>query len=236
MTKKGTPVAAIAPKAATKVASTMRFGSTTPRTVDFVLTDGDGGVSNTAQQTVNVTSVNDAPTALNNTLAIDEDTSHVFTLSDFNFADVEGDSLSKVQITSLESAGSLQLSGVDVTLNQVITAADITAGNLTFTPAADASGAPYDSFGFKVHDGTTYSASAYTMTVNVIAVNDAPIVATPGAALSYTENDPATIIDATATVSDVDLLDFNGGQPWRRGVYLNLDVCHVRERVDIQLK
>ena len=35
--------------------------STAPRTIDFVLTDGDGGASNTVQQTVNVTNVNAAP-------------------------------------------------------------------------------------------------------------------------------------------------------------------------------
>ena len=32
------------------------------RTVQFVLTDGDGGVSNAATQTVNVAAENDAPT------------------------------------------------------------------------------------------------------------------------------------------------------------------------------
>ncbi len=65
-----------------------------------------------------------------------------------------GDSLFQIEITSLETAGSLQLGGVDVTLGQVISAADIAAGNLTFTPAADENGAGYDSFGFRVHDGT----------------------------------------------------------------------------------
>ncbi|MCS7469466.1 DUF2341 domain-containing protein, partial [Stieleria sp. ICT_E10.1] len=35
--------------------------STAPRTVDFVLTDGDSGTSNTAQKTINVTAANDAP-------------------------------------------------------------------------------------------------------------------------------------------------------------------------------
>ena len=47
--------------------------STATRTIDFVLTDGDGGTSNTAQQTVNVTSVNDDPlVAANNELSLSQ--------------------------------------------------------------------------------------------------------------------------------------------------------------------
>lgn len=42
-----------------------------------------------------------------------------------------------------------------------------------------------------------------TSTINVTPVNDAP-VASGGAALAYTENDPATAIDTTITLSDVD--------------------------------
>jgi hypothetical protein len=38
---------------------------TTPRTIDFVTSDGDGGTSNIVQQTVYMTSVPDAPTAVN---------------------------------------------------------------------------------------------------------------------------------------------------------------------------
>ncbi|MBN3924983.1 DUF4347 domain-containing protein [Nostoc sp. NMS4] len=36
--------------------------STTPRTISFVLTDGDGGTSTTVSKTINVTAINDAPT------------------------------------------------------------------------------------------------------------------------------------------------------------------------------
>ena len=104
--------------------------------------------------TVDVTPDNDAPTAADNTVVTLEDTAYVFTAADFNFSDIDtGDTLQHVQITSLETAGALQLSGVDVVLNQIIDVADITAGNLTFTPAQDQNGVAYDSFGFKVSDG-----------------------------------------------------------------------------------
>ena len=118
--------------------------------------------------------MNDEPSGADKTVTTLEDTVYTFTDADFNFSDVEGDTLASVKITSLETAGSLQLSGGDVTLNQVITRANIDANNLTFTPVANASGAGYDSFGFSVNDGTSDSATSYTMTIDVTAVNDIP--------------------------------------------------------------
>jgi len=141
-------------------------------------TNQNSGTTNTndiiqSQNTV----INNSPTAAVNTIATNEDTQFIFNANDFNFSDIDGDSLSQIQVTSLESAGALKLNGVDVTLNQVISKADIDSGLLTFDPAADANGASYDSFQFKVHDGTEYSASAYSMTVDVNAINDAPTAA-----------------------------------------------------------
>ena len=137
---------------------------------------------------------NNAPTAADNTVTTDEDTTYTFAASDFNFADPDtGDALASVTITTLESAGDLDLDGTDVTLNQVVTKADIDAGKLTFTPAENANGSAYATFGFKVNDGIADSTDAYTMTVDVTAVNDPPTVAnaipdqtaTVGAAFSF---------------------------------------------------
>ncbi len=57
--------------------------------------------------TVDVTAVNDAPTAADNTVTTNEDTAYTFTASEFGFSDIEGDSLTKIQITTLESTGTL---------------------------------------------------------------------------------------------------------------------------------
>ncbi len=65
--------------------------------------------------------------------------------------------------------------GHAVTANQVVAATNI--GTLTYTPPANANGTGYASFTFKVSDGTAESAAAYTMTITVTAVNDAPTVA-----------------------------------------------------------
>ena len=63
---------------------------------------------------------------------------------------------------------------VAVTQNQEITASDITSGYLRFRPDANENGNSYTTFGYQVSDGSVYS-SAATMTVNVTAVNDAPV-------------------------------------------------------------
>jgi Ca2+-binding RTX toxin-like protein len=131
--------------------------------------------SKTSSATASVVNVNDAPTANNRSLTAVEDTARVLTVSDFGFADVDtGNTLQKVTITTLETKGALKLNGVDVILNQVITAADITAGKLIYTPATNANGTAYTSFGFKVSDGSLLSTAAYTATLNVSAVNDPP--------------------------------------------------------------
>ena len=48
--------------------------------------------------------------------------------------------------------GTLTLSGVGVIAGQSISAADIAAGNLVFTPTANANGVGYASFTFQVQD------------------------------------------------------------------------------------
>jgi hypothetical protein len=125
--------------------------------------------------TVTINGTNDAPTASHRTVTTNEDTARILAVADFGFSDVDtGDTLQAVTVTSLPAAGSLKLNGVAVTASQSISVADLIAGKLVFTPAVNANGAAYASFGFKVSDGTALSDAAYTMTVNVTPVNDAP--------------------------------------------------------------
>ena len=93
-----------------------------------------GGASSSDTSTVTVDPVQDAPTASNNTITTNEDTAYTFNAADFNFSDVDGESLTQVQITSLETAGSLQLNGLDVDLNDVISIADPTASPDLISP------------------------------------------------------------------------------------------------------
>ena len=117
---------------------------------------------------------NAAPTAAAGTVTTDEDTAYAFDASDFGFVDTDtDDELASVRMVTLPGSGTLAVSGRAVSADQEVAASDL-GGNLTFTPAADAHGSGYASFTFRVSDGTDESASAYTMTIDVNAVNDAP--------------------------------------------------------------
>ena len=68
-------------------------------------------------------------------------TRRTFSAGEFNFADVEGDSLDHVTIVAGPAAGALTLNGNAVNDGDDIAAADI--GNLVFTPANGGSGNGY---------------------------------------------------------------------------------------------
>ena len=88
---------------------------------------GDGASTDSGAAYLATTSAgNSAPTATDATVTASEDAQYVFHTADFHFSDVDaGDTLQKVQITQLESAGYLKLNDVDVTLNQEILASEI---------------------------------------------------------------------------------------------------------------
>src|SRR5207244_2071825 len=102
--------------------------------------------------TIDVTSVNDAPSGADKTVTTLEDTAYTFTAADFGFSDVDGNSLAAVTITTLATAGTLKLDGTAVLAGDSVSAADIAAGKLKFEPAGNANGAGYASFTFQVQD------------------------------------------------------------------------------------
>ena len=136
----------------------------------------DGTLSNTRDYTIDVTNIDEAPTASDNMLTTSEDISYTLTQADLGYSDEEGAALSAVEITTLPASGTLNLSGVAVTLNQQITRADIESGNLVFVPAANEAGDGYTTVGFKVSDGSLWSDNAYTLTFNVNAIADKPVL------------------------------------------------------------
>jgi uncharacterized delta-60 repeat protein len=167
-------------------------------------TQGTGGsFATTGISTVNLTAVNDAPTASSNTLTTNEDVSKTLSAGDFGFSDVDsGDTLQAVTITSLPTAGSLTLNGNPVTLNQSVSVANINSGLLVFTPAANVYGTGYANFGFKVSDGTTLSVSEYNLGINVTTVNDAPTASSY--TLTTNEDVSKTLSTGDFGFSDVD--------------------------------
>ena len=171
----------------------------------FKVSDGLAESASSYTMTIDVTAVNDAPTGADKTVSTPEDTAYTFLTGDFVFSDSDtGDALASVTVVTVPDAasGSLTLSTVAVSANDVVTAADIVAGNLEFTPAANANGAGHASFTFKVSDGLAESASSYTMTIDVTAVNDA---ATGMPTIAGTP-----VVGRTLTASTVGIVDADG--------------------------
>ena len=202
--------------------------STTSRTATFTLTDKNGS-SNNDTSTISVARANDLPTSANNTVSTAVNTAKTFSSSDIAFTDVDGDTLDGIKITQLETAGTLEYNNngtwQDVTLNQVISKADLDASKLRFTPANNASGNGYDTFKFQVSDGTAYSTASYTMTINVTG-SAAPSVTVGD--LSFTEGDGATVIDTSATASDSD-----GDADWDTNAKLEVQITANSESTDV---
>ena len=147
---------------------------------------------------------NAVPTASHSTVTTNEDTDYTFAAANFNFADTDsGAALSSVKIVTLPAPGkgTLKLSGTNVTANATVTKAQLDAGNLKYTPPANANGSGYASFTFKVNDGTDDSASAYTLTLDVTAVND-PATGTP--TITGTAQVGQTLTAVTSAIMDAD--------------------------------
>ncbi|NOG48618.1 MAG: tandem-95 repeat protein [Chloroflexi bacterium] len=128
--------------------------------------------SNVATVTITVNPVNDAPVAVDDAYATDEDTAlnvaapGVLT----NDTDVDGDTLTAV-VDSGPTNGTL-------TLNS--------DGSFIYTPSANFNGS--DSFTYKANDGTADSNVA-TVTITVNPVNDAPVAVND----AYTTDEDTTL-------------------------------------------
>ena len=151
----------------------------------FRVGDGTSLSASDHAMRVDVTAVNDAPVGTSRTVTTPEDTPYVFAVADFGFSDpsdTPANALLAVRIATLPAVGTLRNNGVAVTTGQFVSAADIIAGRLAYTPVLNANGSPYASFTFQVQDnggnangGADLDPTPRTMTVNVTPVNDPPV-------------------------------------------------------------
>ena len=142
--------------------------------VPYTVTDAAGN-TDSATLTINV-GANTPPTGTDGTRSTAEDTPLTLTVADLGFGDADaGDTLSNVRIDTVPASGTLVLNGVPVTPGQVITAADLQAGQLQFVPRPNESGTPYGDFTFSVQDNRgAFDTAPNRLVVNVTPVNDAP--------------------------------------------------------------
>ncbi|WP_080507775.1 tandem-95 repeat protein [Rhodopseudomonas palustris] len=116
--------------------------------------------SNVGHASFTVTPVADAPVGTSNTVTATEDGAHVFTAAEFGFTDPldsPANNFTGVVISTLPMAGTLTNHGVAVTAGSMVSIADINAGHLVYTPAANGAGDDYASFTFRVQDDGSVS-------------------------------------------------------------------------------
>ncbi|MEZ5139728.1 MAG: cadherin-like domain-containing protein [Acidimicrobiales bacterium] len=140
----------------------------------YDVADGNGG-SDTATVAIAVTPMPDAPVAVDDAGAVDEDDPAGVTVDVLvNDSDVDGDALT---VAGYDDSG--------LTLGSV---ADNGDGTFTYIPDPDANGT--DVFTYDVADGNGGSDTA-AVTITVTAVNDAPVASDDVGAV--VEDDPAGV-------------------------------------------
>jgi len=163
------------------------LGEGESRTQTYTVTVNDG-LTGTVSQAITVTihGKNDLPVGKDSVLSTTEDTLFTFKNTDFGFVDADAsDTFQGVRIDALPNAGSLTLNGVALNADTVVSAADISAGNLKFIAAANANGDGYAHFGFSVQDSASgFDSSSNQIILNVAAVNDIPTISLSGATIT----------------------------------------------------
>ncbi len=109
-----------------------------------------------------------------------------------------GDAVTQYRIESLPANGTLRLNGNAVNSGDVISQADVNGGNLTFQPSANWNGST--SFTYKAHDGDAWSLNTGTFSINVNAVNDAPVAG--GGSLTVSEDAGPSAVTLSGTDPD----------------------------------
>ena len=151
---------------------------------DYEVSDGNGG-TDSAHATVDLTCTNDGPSAGDDSVDVTEDTAADVTAQLLaNDDDIDGDALT---ITGVANA-----TGGTV---------DLTAGVVTFTPAANLCGDGVGGFDYDMSDGQGGSDSA-SVTVDVTCVNDPPVAVDDTDNVAYAA--PATDFDVVANDTDVE--------------------------------
>lgn len=143
-----------------------------------------------------------SPTTAPAAVGMDEDQTRTITDADFTFADIDGNALTGVKVVSLPSQGTLQNNLTNVTVNQVISIANLQGGVFKFFPDPNGNGEPYTTFQFSVIDAAAEESSSSTMTINVTPQNDPPTAQSK--TLNPTEDTPLTILTADFGFNDID--------------------------------
>jgi len=144
-----------------------------PDSFTYKICDADGSCTTATLVSLTINPVNDAPVISDVQKTGIEDNNILFLPADFTskFTDIDGNSLTQVQIITLPTNGILKLNSNPVSSGDVISAANI--ANLMFTPNTNWNGST--SFDWNGFDGTVYATIAAKVNMIITPVNDAPI-------------------------------------------------------------
>ncbi|RUL49806.1 RCC1 domain-containing protein [Lysinibacillus antri] len=167
----------------------------------WIAFDGMDYSANEVEAILKINNVNDVPTVTNLSISTKEDTEIGISFTDY-FSDIDGDTLKKIQLTTLPTNGILKLkdSIEPLKVNNEITEID----KVIYIPNKDWSG--NDNFQWKGSDEQMYSTTTSTATIIVDPVNDAPILSDIANQEIQTNTSSSAI---PFTITDIDN-DING--------------------------
>jgi gliding motility-associated-like protein len=145
-------------------------------TISYVVNDNSGATSNTATVTINVTPVNDAPVANNDSASTNEDTPVTVNVCS-NDTDVDG----TINVNTVDLDPSTP--GIQTTFTNAQGTWIVSNGNVTFTPASNFNGTSI--IIYQVNDNSGGTSNLAFIQINVIPLNDAPIVDDENVTCSY---------------------------------------------------
>ncbi|MFY8297651.1 tandem-95 repeat protein [Pseudoalteromonas sp. SS15] len=161
-------------------------------TFTYTVKDAANNTSEQATVTVTVNAVNDAPVAANKTISINEDAASEATNLRALATDIE-DTIPTGDLTVVTEPAKGSVSF------------DQSAGTFIFTPNANEVG--QDTFTYTIQDSDGLTSNTATVTVNIGAVNDRPVV---GDDSVTTDEDVSVTLNILTNDSDVEDSGFNG--------------------------
>jgi hypothetical protein len=191
-----------------------------PDTFTYKANDGNSD-SNVATVTITVNAINDPPTvAINTGITVEEaSTNNTITNTMLRVDDVDNTAAQLVfTIGTAPVNGTLRKLGVALAAAGTFTQDDINNNRITYDH--NGTQTTTDSFTFTVSDGAGGTIGLTTFNITIGPVDDAPTI-TAGGTLNYTEGDPATAIDTTITVNDVDSANLASATVQITGNYAN---------------
>ncbi len=158
----------------------------------YTVNDNGGATSNQATISIAVVDINDAPVAVNDIVATNEDAAVTIQILT---NDTDGDGTIAANTVDLDpGTGGIQSAYTDGNNNSYTVS---TLGIVSFTPAANFNGTATRTYTVNDNDGATSNAATITVTVN--AVNDAPVAVNDAASTSE-----ETLVTVTVLTNDTD--------------------------------